>query len=127
MFIDRPDVVDQFASAFRSTADGQILFQPGDTEVGLPITQEEYDMLLAAFEAQTRRNMLLSWVAWFGALGFGGYKLLTEDSFIPFSIAFGIAFAWTFSLHMRDGLGLLLPLIQRRDELEEATKAQQVR
>ena len=124
MFITRPDVVDKFASNFRSEENGQILFQPRNAEIGLPITLEEYDAAMSAFEKRQKIDMALTWVITLGATGYGGYKSLSEATFEPFFIALGLAFFWSFMVNLRGHLDILLPFIEAREELQKAVKLQ---
>jgi hypothetical protein len=57
-----------------------------------------------------------------GAGVIGYYYLFTEGRYAPFFIALGSAFMFSFVLHLRNGVGLLLPFIQRRDELLKTLK-----
>jgi hypothetical protein len=119
MFLRRQDVIDKFDASFLEGEDGQILFQPPRAAVGLPITWEEYRLTVDAFERVHRANMLAMWTVMAAAAGFGLFKVIAEDDYLAFFLALGAAWLFSFLLHLRDGLGVLLPLALRREELEK--------
>lgn len=123
MFLRRQELIDQFDSVFREDGDGGVLYWPKKSEIGLPIEWEEYAAVKAAFERVHQQNMAVTFLA-FGAAGLNGfYKLLSENTYLPFLIGVGLASLFTFALHLRDGLGLLLPFIVRLDELKKSGAA----
>lgn len=117
MLFRRQDVIDNFEANFRVTEDDQILFQPPKADIGIPITWEEHANVMAAFEQNHRINMVINLAVFFGAGAVGFYYLLSEGRYVPFFIALGAAFIFSSALQFRDAMGLLLPFIQRRDEL----------
>ena len=125
MFISRPDVVDRFASNFHSDESGQIFFQPRNADIGLPITAEDYEAAMSAFEKRQKVDMALTWVITLGVAGYGFYKSLSEGTFQPLLIALGLGFVWSFMVNLRGHLAILLPFIEARDELQKALQAQQ--
>src|SRR5215211_6854237 len=125
MFLRRQDVLDKFAENFRETDDGQVLYQPRRTKIGLPITWEEYEAVTAAFERRQIIDQAITWVAVTGGGVFGYYQLVTHDSWAKFFGAFAVGVAVAFLNGVRNQLGLLLPLNQRRNELQKAMKAQE--
>jgi hypothetical protein len=124
MFLRRQDLLDQFAKNFRETEDGQVLYQPRRAKVGLPITWEEYDAVTAAYERRQIIDMAITWVAVIGGSSFGYYQLLAHDSWAKFFGAFAVGLAVAFLNQLRNQLGLLLSLNQRRSELQKAMKEQ---
>ena len=125
MFLRRQDVLDQFDSNFRETEDGRIIFQPRRAKIGLPITAEEYEAITTAFERRQMIDMAITWVAILGGAGIGFSRLLTHDSFSAFFVGFGAGCVVAFLISLRGHLDVLLPLIQRLDELVKATEAEQ--
>ena len=125
MFLRRQDVLDQFANNFRETEDGQIVFQPRRGKVGLPITWEEYEAVTAAFERQQIIDMAVTWIAVIGGLAVGGYQLLANGSWSRFFLAFAVGSIFAFLHGLRNQLGLLMPLIQRREALQKSMMEQQ--
>lgn len=125
MFLRRQDVLDQFAKNFRETEDGQVLFQPRRAKVGLPISWEEYDAVTAAFERRQLIDMAITWVAVLGGGSVGYYQLLAHDSWAKFFGAFAVGLIFAFSNQLRNQLGLLMPLIKRREALQEAMEEEQ--
>ncbi len=119
MFLRRQDVIDKFDASFLEDEDGTILFQPPRAVVGLPITWEEYRQTLDAFERVHRANMLAMWAVLAIAAGFGIFKVIAEDDYLAFFLALGAAWFFSFLLHLRDGMAVLLPLALRREELEK--------
>ena len=117
MFVRRQDVIDSFDSNFREMEDGTILFQPPRAEVGVPVTWEEYHAVMAAFETRHMINMAITWALLAAGGAFGLYHVLAEDRYLPFFIGVGAATLLSFLLHLRDGTGLLLPFLERRDQL----------
>ena len=124
MFLRRQDLLDQFAKNFRETEDGQVLYQPGRAKVGLPITWEEYEAVTAAYERRQIIDMAITWVAVIGGGTFGYYQLLAHDSWTKFFSAFAVGVAVAFLNQLRNQLGLLLSLNQRRNHLQKAMKEQ---
>ena len=117
MFIRSQDVIDRFAANFRETTDGQIFFQPPKAKIGVPVTREEYEVVISSFERIQMENMAITWVIFIAAGAFGIRYVIVEDRYLPFFVALGLAFLISFAANIRDGLGLLLPFIRRRDEL----------
>ena len=117
MFIRRQDLIDSFASNFGDTADGRILFQPWKSKVQVPVTLDEYADVMAAFERVQTVNMEVTWIAFLIAGAVGLEKLISDDVYAPFFISLGLAIIFSFALHLRDGLNLLLPFIERREAL----------
>jgi hypothetical protein len=116
MIVRRQDLIDQFASNFRHANDGQILFQPPNAKVGVPITREEYQGVMAAFERRQMITMIITWALMLAAGAYGLHQLIMEDRYLPFFVCVGLAWAFSIMLNARDGLGLLLPFMRRRDE-----------
>ncbi|WP_146107678.1 hypothetical protein [Porphyrobacter sp. HT-58-2] len=110
-------MIDRFAANFRETTDGQIIFQPPKAKIGVPVTWEEYEAVTSSFERMQMENMAITWAVFIAAGAFGIYYVIAEDRYLPFFLALGMAFLFSSALNFRDGLGLLLPFIQRRDEL----------
>jgi hypothetical protein len=125
MFLRRQDVLDQFANNFRETEEGQVLFQPKKAKVGLPISWEEYDAVTAAFERRQIIDMAITWVAVLGGGAVGYYQLLVHESWAKFFSAFAVGWIFAFSNQLRNQLGLLMPLIKRREALQEAMEETQ--
>lgn len=119
MFIRRQDLIDRFAANFRENSSGECLFQPRKSDVGLPVTWDEYQEVMFAFEKIQMQNMIVTWIAMAVAAGYGYYNLIFKGLYAPFFVAVGIATLFSFAVTLRDGLGLLLPFIKRRDLLEQ--------
>ncbi|MGW8203644.1 hypothetical protein ACWGM0_14040 [Sphingomonas bisphenolicum] len=119
MFIRRQDLIDRFAANFRENASGECLFQPKKSKVGLPVTWEEYQELMSAFEKIQMQNMVVTWFAFIVAAIHGYHALIFNGLYTPFFVAIGIATLFSFAVTLRDGLRLLLPFIERRDLLEQ--------
>jgi hypothetical protein len=117
MFIRRQDVIDRFAANFRETTDGQIFFLPPKAKIGVPLTREEYEAVTSSFERMQIENMVITWAMFIAAGVVGIFYVIVDDRYLPFFLALGLAFALSSALVIRDGLGLLLPFIRRRDEL----------
>lgn len=120
MFIRRQDLVDSFAANFRDTVEGGIVFQPSDAALPVPVTTEEFDAVMAAFERRQVIDQMISWAVMLGAFAYGGYHVATEDRYLPFFIAIGLGFVFLLCLWARDSLALLLPFIRRGDEMLQA-------
>jgi hypothetical protein len=125
MFLRRQDVLDQFAKNFRETEGGEVLFQPPRAKVGLPITWEEYDAVTAAFERRQLIDMAITWVAIISGGAFGYYQLLAHDSWLRFFGGFAAGSIFAALNQLRNQLGLLLPLIERREALQKTIDERQ--
>lgn len=123
MFIRRQDVIDQFASNFRDTQDGGILFQPKHAGTGLPITWDEYHDVMAAFERRQMFSMAITWALMLAAFAWGSYRSMRYGDQLNFLGALGGAFLLSTALSFRDGAGLLAPLRLRLDALVEDSEA----
>lgn len=116
MFFRNQDVIDKFDANFREAADGQILFQPNEADVGMPVSCEEYQAVMADFERVHTRGMVFMWIALFGAAAYGVYMVIAENSYISFLYAFGAATIFIISMGARDGMKVLKPIIDRRND-----------
>ena len=83
----------------------------------MPVTWEEYHAVMAAFETRHMINMAITWALLAAGGAYGLYHVLAEDRYLPFFIGVGAATLLSFLLHLRDGTGLLLPFLERRDQL----------
>ncbi|PXA95635.1 hypothetical protein DMC47_19195 [Nostoc sp. 3335mG] len=126
MFLRRQDLINRFESNFRTGADGSIVFQPPRSQYSAPVSPEEYDAVIAAFE----RRQIIAQVATlvtFGAAGaYGMYQVIAHDAYGAFFIAFGVAFSVSFALSFRDYTTLLQPFMERRDALRAASEKQEM-
>ena len=122
MFLRRQDLIDAFDASFREDEEGQVLFWPERSKVGLPIDWEQYADLKDRFERDHMRSMALSWIALLSAAGYGLYRLVADDTYIPFFVAAGLAIAFTFSQNLYSGLRLLQPLAIRLEDLKASER-----
>jgi hypothetical protein len=122
VFLRRQDLIDAFDANFREDEEGQVLFWPRKSEVGLPIDWEQYANLKDTFERDHMRSMALSWVALLSAAGYGLYRLVADDTYIPFFVTAGLAIVFTFSQNAHSALRLLRPLAIRLEELKASTE-----
>ena len=122
MFLRRQDLIDAFDAHFREDEEGQMLFWPKRSEVGLPIEWEQYVDLKDAFERDHMRSMALSWVALLSAGGYGLYRLIAHDTYVPFLVTIVLALVFTFSQNAYSALRLLRPLVIRLEELKASAK-----
>lgn len=124
VFVRRQDLIDRFDANFRTDADGQIIFQPPRSEYGAPVSAEEYDAVMAAFERRQTIAQIATWCA-FGAAGaYGIYQVIASADYGAFFVALGGAFAVSFALSFRDYTTLLQPFMERRDALCAALEKQ---
>lgn len=68
-------------------------------------------------------NMAISWIAMLGAGAFGLYHVIAYDSYASFFVALGVACLFSFMISLRGQLDLLLPFMERRDELAKTARA----
>jgi len=120
VFLRRQDLIDRFDANFRTHAEGHIIFQPPRSKYGAPISAEEYDAVMAAFERRQMIAQLATLVA-FGAAGaYGIYQVIALADYGASFVALGVAFAVSFALSFRDYTTLLQPFMERRDALRAA-------
>ncbi|MBR0553923.1 hypothetical protein [Stakelama marina] len=125
MFLRRQDLIDRFEANFRTGADGNIVFQPPRSKYSAPVSAEEYDAVIAAFERRQAIAQAATLIA-FGAAGaYGIYQVIATADYGAFFIALGVAFAVSFALSFRDYTTLLQPFMERRDALRAASKKQE--
>lgn len=123
VFLRRQDLIDRFDANFRTDADGNIIFHPPRSKYGAPVSAEEYDAVMAAFERRQIIAQIATWLA-FGAAGaYGIYQVIVSADYGAFFVAVGVAFAVSFALSFRDSTTLLQPFMERRDALRAAPKA----
>jgi len=125
VFLRRQDLIDRFDANFHSEADGQIIFQPPRSKYGAPVSVEEYDAAMIAFERRQMIAMAATWLAFGTAGAYGLYRVMAFDDYGSFFVAFGLATAASFALSSRAYIAPLQPFMKRRDALRAALKKQE--
>jgi hypothetical protein len=124
VFLRRQDLIDRFDANFRTDADGQIIFQPPRSKHGAPVSVEEYNAVMTAFERRQTIAMAATWLAFGTAGAYGIFRVIAFADYGAFLISFGVACAVSFALSFRDYTTLLQPFMERRDALRAASKKQ---
>lgn len=119
MFIRRTDLIDQFAANFRGGIDSDIVFQPRESDIPVPVSAEEYDATMSAFERVQMTNMAITWIVLIVASCYGFYKVAHDNQYMPFVMSFALACLFSVLIHARDGINLLLPFVKRRDAIKK--------
>lgn len=114
MFLSNQHNIDRFAANFCETESGDLLFAPDGPETGVPVTWEEYEAAVAAYERAQTRSMAMMWVLLLSTGGYGLHQLIMRDTYQPFLIGVGLASVLSLALMVRAGLGTLAPFIKRR-------------
>lgn len=125
MFLRRQDLIDRFEANFRTGADGNIVFQPPRSKYSAPVSAEEYDAVIAAFERRQTFAQAATLIVFGTAGAYGIYQVIATADYGAFFIALGVAFAVSFALSFRDYTTLLQPFMERRDALRAASKKQE--
>ncbi len=117
MFLRRQDVANRFGASFHTNAEGQIIFQHPRSFYGAPVSPEEYDAVMAAFERHHRVAIAVNWAVFVSAMIYGIYRVLAFGDYTAALIAGGIAFAVSFAVGLGSQVKLVAPFAKRRDEL----------
>lgn len=123
VFLRRQDLLDRFDANFRTDADGNIIFRPPRSKYGAPVSAEEYEAVMAAFERRQIIAQIVTWLAFAAVGAYGIYQVIALADYGAFFVAIAVAFAVSFALSFRDYTKLLQPFMERRrDALRAASE-----